>query len=215
MLQGWRPRQHPFLSTGNGRGGFGCVAVAAPTFLSEEEARQVIADEAKKASLTFQADVKELKDVMIPATDQYWFLDEMDSKSGMPSRNPRTTQKGTLRLNGTDTGKHISYEFVSKDDFTAWEQQDLSRSCTFHEYNLIKTAEILRTGLAQSAPKETVAVFLRSGYLHRAERRKRHEESRREESPAASPGEIQGRPPQAGARFYRVAQSPRGDLACT
>jgi hypothetical protein len=61
----------PIFEHGNGRGSFGCVSVAPPSFLSEEEAFQAIQEEAKLYGIEFDKTGLELKNVGIPETMYY------------------------------------------------------------------------------------------------------------------------------------------------
>lgn len=143
---------------GDGHGSFGCLAVAAPVFLSEEEARQVIVEEAKKAGLMFQADAKRLTGLPLPVTDQYDFLNDESPRVTKKPKPPRTVT-GTLVLDGTDAKRSVSYEYVSEEDFGKWERDHGGLSGSASHYDLLRTAETLRAGLAQAAPKERVGVF--------------------------------------------------------
>ncbi len=49
------PRVAPVFVHGEGRGAFGCVVINPPVFLSEDEAKQVINDEAKHLGLSFRS----------------------------------------------------------------------------------------------------------------------------------------------------------------
>ncbi|MEN6370595.1 MAG: hypothetical protein ABFD64_01145 [Armatimonadota bacterium] len=72
-----------------------------PVFLSEDEARAVIVDEAKRASITFKADGQKL------------------SKSSVPELKPFLP----LVFDGYDKKHKISYEVVSMSDFKNWNKK--------------------------------------------------------------------------------------------
>src|ERR1035441_2808503 len=68
-------RVAPIFLHGAGRGAFGCVAVSAPVFLTEDEARQVIQQEAKTAGLEFEPNALTLHHVDVPVTHLYSCFD--------------------------------------------------------------------------------------------------------------------------------------------
>jgi len=144
----------PIFAHGDGRGAFGCVAVNPPVFLSEEEARAVIVEEAKAAGVTFEADVLTLPEVEIPRTTE--------NGSVLPDEGEEARTKAReLKLDGTDRERRISFEYVSHDDFEAWKADDGGPMSTVSSFDLIGTAKVLRQGLT-TAPAErdgTAGVF--------------------------------------------------------
>ncbi len=98
-------RVAPVFHHGEGRGGFGCMAIAPPVCLSEDEARQVINDEVKRSGLKFVA----------------------------VSRG--TSQKPTNpTLDAVDKKHNIAFAFISEDDgviftgSTAYESNALAKA---------------------------------------------------------------------------------------
>ena len=159
-------RVAPLFIHGDGRGAFGCVAVNPPVFLSEDEARQVVQDEAKKAGITFEADALTLKDVTVPVTDQFGFLDEEEKgKNEKTQKNTAAskTQRRDLWLDGYAGKQKIAYEIVSQQDFADWERKDRSGWCSVSSYDFKSTAETLRNGLAQAKGDTVAAVFYEPG----------------------------------------------------
>lgn len=160
-------RVAPLFLHGDGRGSFGCVAINPPVFLSEDEARDVIREEAKKAGLNLAKTDLTLKGVSLPVTNQYEFLEDLDQssekKADQSERAKREkTQKGDLALDGYDAKHRVAFEFVSQKDFEAWEKTDGVVS-TASDYDLKKTAEQLRHGLAQTKGDTVVGVFYEPG----------------------------------------------------
>lgn len=98
----------PVFEHGIGRGSFGCVSVAPPVFLSEEEALQVIHEEAEAKGVYFN-DIKSVEGNNFPATNLYY-----GDKSDL------ATWKGTLVLDGYDPSLNIGFEFVSQADVVEW-----------------------------------------------------------------------------------------------
>jgi len=78
----------PIFEHGKGRGVFG-GEVAPPRFLTEEEARNVIVDEAKKAGVTFVAGGPVLPNISVPITSRQT-RDEDYDKNNVYSPKKRT-----------------------------------------------------------------------------------------------------------------------------
>lgn len=143
----------PLFEHGIGRGGFGCVSVAPPAFLSEAEAYAVISEEAKKAGLVFKQDGLELKNVGIPKTS-----------NGPEGDNLRGSKKGALTLDGYDENKKIAFEFVSTEDIDAWCVAPTNATVT--SYDFIDTAKALGESLSKAGSGMPVAVFYDPGYKY-------------------------------------------------
>jgi hypothetical protein len=79
-------RVAPVFQHGEGRGTFGCVAISPPVCLSEDEARQIVNDEVKRAGLSFTA--------------------EPDMRSRKPGQF----------IDARDKKRNVSYVFVSMGD---------------------------------------------------------------------------------------------------
>ncbi len=140
----------PVFQHGEGRGAMGCVAVNPPIFLSEDEARQVINEEAKKAGITFADDAVILRDFPVPVTDPNAFLHK-------PEERGPSTQLGRLALDGVDAKRNIAYEFVSEADFNEWTKG--GPVATVQEINTIGTAGVLKDSFATAKPAGSYAVF--------------------------------------------------------
>jgi len=155
----------PLFVHGDGRGAFGCVVVNPPVFLSEDEARQVIQEEAKKAGLEFAADALTLKGVDLPVTSPFEFAEEMEAERtwGLKKKKAPPTHKGDLVLDGYDEKRKIAFEIVSPADFEAWQRQEGDNWCSVSSYDFKKTAERLRAGLARDKSGTTVGVFYEPG----------------------------------------------------
>jgi hypothetical protein len=142
----------PIFEHGSGRGSFGCVSIAPPSFLSEEEAFQVIDEEARKYGISFTKDSLVLEGVGIPETKFYSNLGKPEEKLVKGSR------KGSLTLDGLDSSKEIGFEFISESDYRAWkvkENMDLS----VDSYDFLSTAKVLKKGLEKKNGKTTIGIF--------------------------------------------------------
>ena len=115
-----RPR--PLSPRGPMRGTFGCVAVNPPVYLSEDEARQVIQEEARKVGLEFSVDAAKARGAAVPVVDRYWCL----RAEGLTGKQVRgvPTQKHALALDGFDQQHNVAFEFVSWQDYNAFVKKD-------------------------------------------------------------------------------------------
>jgi hypothetical protein len=156
------PKVAPIFLHGHGRGTFGCDVVNPPVFLSEDEAREVIVQEAKRAGATFAPDVQTLRSVPLPVTAEYGFREDVTENHGTLERTPRKrTQRLPLRLDGTDREHRVAYEFVSAADFREWRVKDESRlrMSTVSHYDMLGTAGAVRNGIREAGEPGAYAVF--------------------------------------------------------
>ncbi len=107
----------PIFEHGEGRGATGCVVVAAPVFLSEEEALQVVREELCLAGLTITESGVPMEGVWIPqfewqpSTD--WVSGNYDwRRAEVPTRVP-------LELDLKDSQLEVAIEYVCSDDALA------------------------------------------------------------------------------------------------
>jgi hypothetical protein len=93
---------------GEGRGSFGCVAVAPPAFLSEADARQVILEEFARAGVKFQLDQKRHPTLR-------------ERSSGLAYKDGKVTATEKLGepvlLDGWDAAHNLGFEYVSHEDY--------------------------------------------------------------------------------------------------
>jgi hypothetical protein len=132
----------PVFIHGGGRGSYGCESVAPPVFLSEEEAAQVIREEAELYGIDFSGN-KTLSKVSLPVPELYYFPDE---KSDMK------TASGDLSLDGYDSDKELGFEFVSVSDVQAWSKLwDADRMSTVESYDTSGSAQKLSESVERTA----------------------------------------------------------------
>ncbi len=102
---------------GEGRGAFGCVAVAPPAFLTEADARQVILEEFAKVGVKFELDKKVvpgLRKVDVEVT----YKEVKDPKGGRPYEQVRHEKDaGPLTLDGYDARQNLGFEYISEEDY--------------------------------------------------------------------------------------------------
>lgn len=144
------PHVSPVFIHGNGRGGFGCVSVAPPAFLSEEEAFQIIREEAEKLGVKLEKGGPELVDVQIPVTNLY--------PSGESSPDTLPSTSGKIELDGFASDRKIGYEFISVEDVKGWHKQGNVFS-SVESYDFLGAARTLHTGLEAKKPDAAVGVF--------------------------------------------------------
>jgi hypothetical protein len=128
----------PIFEHGTGRGSFGCVSVAPPVFLSEEEALQVIREEAEAKGVYFD-DTKSVEGNKFPATNLYY-----------NDNNDLVTWKGVLELDGYDSSLNIGFEFVSQADVVAWAKKSAMWS-SVETYDMKGTSERLSEVIENTA----------------------------------------------------------------
>jgi len=119
----------PFFAHGEGRGAYGCVMVAPAVYLSEEEAFQIIKEEAEAKGVHF-SDTKTIKGMNFPATNIYYGDTEYE------------TWKGSIELDGFDSDLQIGFEYVSEEDVYEWAKES-DYWCSVSEYDMKGTAERL------------------------------------------------------------------------
>lgn len=152
-------RVAPIFQHGDGVGAFGCISTAAPVFLSEDEARQIIADEGKRAGLTFVAGTSTLRDVNVPLIEALEM--QVTRKSGKLAKAPFKfkTKKTNLKVDGEDKRRKIAFEFVSKEDFKEWSVEDPVQVASVAWDDILGTAALFRESLAKSKPQGAYGVF--------------------------------------------------------
>jgi hypothetical protein len=134
----------PVFTRGGGRGGYGCVSVAPPVFLSEDEAAQVIKEEAELYGIDFSGN-KTLSSVSLPIPELYDFSED---------KNELKTASGDLPLDGYDIEKDLGFEFVSVADIQEWSKADDSGIAASYE-----NYDTLGAALKLSEDIERAAVF--------------------------------------------------------
>lgn len=151
-------RVAPIFEHGDGAGSFGCIATNPPVFLSEDEARKVIVDEAKRAGIEFAADGKVMPAVKTPVTSRWGFREDFGKNGDYHAK-----KRGYVRavtLDGFDERRHVAFEYVSKSDFMDWHASltGLAMSTVSH-YDIVGAAKDLREGIVKAKPGGACVVF--------------------------------------------------------
>ncbi|MGI5849258.1 MAG: hypothetical protein ACOX8Q_04185 [Christensenellales bacterium] len=135
----------PLFIHGEGRGAFGCVMVAPPVFLSEDDALSVINEISKEYGLNFSdKNSPEFSGVLQPAVN---INDPEDTKT--------SDKMITLKADFADTGHGIAIEFVSVDDVKAWHQGPINLSV--EQYNTKDAAAQLSEALETAINEENLS----------------------------------------------------------
>jgi hypothetical protein len=143
-------------------------------FLTEDEARQIINEEAAKFGIHFEKDKNAIDCVELPITNNQYGLDR-DLRTSKPK-----TRTSSLILDGTDATKNISYEFVSMQDILDWRieidaegdiEESIDKSMHPEKYQIIElgiheyeydikpVVELMQKNLVKAHPNQKTAVF--------------------------------------------------------
>lgn len=141
----------PLFIHGEGIGAFGCMMVAPPAFLSEDEALTVINDAAKEYGLHFSVgDTPELTNVLQPLTNlnSHLYPDE----SAAPTEAADTPDTIiTLKADFSDNEHGIAIEYISTDDVKVWSQGEART--TIEKYKTLDAAAQLSEALEIAIPE--------------------------------------------------------------
>lgn len=133
----------PIFEHGEGRGAIGCVVVAPPVFLSEEEAWQVIDEEMARRGVKLTQRAVPLKRVQIPERFQTLILENIKGEWHGERRIADVTDSAKpFLVDRENPEKHIAVEFVSQRDYysKAGAPSNLS---TLQSYDFRETAKNL------------------------------------------------------------------------
>jgi hypothetical protein len=125
----------PIFEHGTGRGVTGCIVVAPPVFLSEEEALLVITEQLKQAGVEV-------------------------AKTNMPLAHVNINQGGqtkALVADGATADGTVAFEFVSRSDYFNF--GGLRSGSTVQSYNLLSAAKSLTEQAAQGGKGVFLGVF--------------------------------------------------------
>lgn len=123
---------------GEGRGAFGCVAVAPPAFLTEHDARQVILEEFAKAGVHFQLDAKRLPELR----ERSVTVEYEKRADGKGYEAHQLEKRGEpMLLDGWDPAHQIGFEFISEGDY--FKLGGVQSASTVQDYDFKEVAEKL------------------------------------------------------------------------
>ena len=148
----------PIFEHGRGGGTYGCKAINPPVFLSEDEAQNVIVEEAKRAGIDFSKDGKTISKVTMPTNTKLNRLSETPNGSSGRKAKTHTQVLPSIAMDGFDGKHNIAFEFVSDQDLRAW-KTGVNEFGTVGDEDLIGTARALVTGIRKAKPGGVYAVF--------------------------------------------------------
>ncbi len=136
----------PIFGHGEGRGAVGCVVVAPPVFLSEEEAWQVINEELAKRGVELPDARVELRGVQIPHR-----METYSVKDGKLEEKMTETKgsAGTFSVDRANAQKHLAVEFISQREYS--KAGGLSSMSTVQSYDFRQTARRLAEDIGKQA----------------------------------------------------------------
>ena len=150
----------------DGRGGFGCVAISAPVFLSEDEALDLIQTELKKAGLKMQKSVS-IDGLPVPSTPQSReervkeMVEEMKKADWEEKIKPRVTklEKGSYAFDLGTADKSLAVAFLNGDDLGQWKAETgFWSSVRSHDFAWLATQ--VRDAFAQRDEGDPVIIGL-------------------------------------------------------
>jgi len=104
----------PIFEHGEGRGAVGCVVVAPPVFLSEEEAWQVIDEELARVGVKLSQREFEVRGVKIPQRREEWKATGGRAESKIVDQPGK---RAPYKADRVDPAKKVVVEFVSQPDY--------------------------------------------------------------------------------------------------
>jgi hypothetical protein len=102
----------PLFEHGEGRGASGCVVVAPPVFLSEDEAMAVLREELRAAGIQPNVSDVAFNDVVTSERRQHWLA---NASKAVVEEVPGTSRP--VSIDAIDERRHIAVEFVSVDEY--------------------------------------------------------------------------------------------------
>ncbi|NQU48687.1 MAG: hypothetical protein HQ519_08570 [Planctomycetes bacterium] len=145
----------PLFVHGEGRGATGCVVVAPPVFLSEEEALQVIREELKLHNIQLSKQMVALEGVLFTKKRESYSIDENDNfvEEVVDVEEPPVN----FVLDSATEDLKIGVEFVSRKDYFDLSGPD--SSSTVQGYDLLEVSECLSKSLGTLSGDRYYGVF--------------------------------------------------------
>ena len=137
----------PIFRHGDGRGAAGCSVIAPPTFLSEDEARQVIEEELAKFDIRISARDVELEQVKIPRRYLHFIPQKDHDYREEIVEFPEDGENLSVDL--LDNDRQIAIEYITNTDngFLGGPIHQRGNYSSSRHYDLIDTALYLRDKL--------------------------------------------------------------------
>lgn len=145
----------------DGRGAFGCVGVAAPAFLSENEALDLIQTELEKAGLNVQ-DLVTVDGLPIPVISspvQEWGSIRNSGWSEHREFKVKSLEKGAYTFDLGTADKSVVVAFLNHDDFDVWRKKP-SMISTIRSYDYAWLATQVSEAFKQRTDGQPVIIGL-------------------------------------------------------
>jgi hypothetical protein len=114
----------PIFEHGKGRGATGCIVMAPPVFLSEEEALQVIREEMAARGVPLGTNQTTLPGVIVHR--QVWSTPQaLKEGTNQPARPKNEIRSEPLKTDAADPQRKVFIEFVGERDAPFWDLQRL------------------------------------------------------------------------------------------
>jgi len=135
----------PIFNHGEGRGATGCIVMAPPVFLTEEDALQVIQDELSKAGIELTSRKVILPEVPIKMQIERW-VTKGDKTVILAEEMDEATP---LKLQLADPKRHVGIEFVGETNYHA--VGGASSNSTVQHYNFKDRANFVSQQVRQKS----------------------------------------------------------------
>jgi hypothetical protein len=135
----------PVFHHGEGRGATGCIVMAPPVFLSEEEALQVIREEMAAHGVKLGTNDTAVAGVMLERV--VWStVPPGSTNQAEPAHRTYEVRNETFKADAADPKKKVFIEFLGERDAWDWESERRKEEndwfvSTVHAYDMPKTAE--------------------------------------------------------------------------
>ncbi|MCL1888659.1 MAG: hypothetical protein FWF96_07305 [Kiritimatiellaeota bacterium] len=151
----------------DGRGAFGCDAVSAPIFLSENEAVDLIEAELEKTGLKFH-DIVTVEGLRVPTTQANWDdvgnLITPKTEDGSVDWEEREKFKiknlaeGAYTFDLGTADKSVVVKFLRTKDYQAWDDNHFFMMSSVSSYDLSSLASQVRDAFAQRETGDPVVI---------------------------------------------------------
>jgi hypothetical protein len=141
----------PVFAHGDGSGAVGCVAVSAPVFITESEAKEIITSALKKENIVFPDSVLSFSFMSLPfGNNCYGYSNE---------KNDTGEVKVKLKYDGYNEKNNFAFFYISVDDYSRFSDSIQKCWSTVESYNTKKAAEVLREELAEQQKVNAVVFY--------------------------------------------------------
>lgn len=158
----------PLFVHGDGRGGTGCMAISPPVFLSEQEARQIIVQEMKKANIIFDRRDVPVEGVALEKKRITYERFDQKGKEEVIDQTP-------VVLDAYSTKSNIGFDFVSTAECDSFRDESNMRS-SWTDYDTREMAERIKDRLRDYGKVNAVVFYDPMASVSQSSRRSWEEE---------------------------------------